>query len=72
MKVYQTNKEHIEGIITIHQKTRETFGYDVQMMLEKKFTFEEAIASPEFHIIPRQRLKMVQNELWEQLDAVLG
>lgn len=72
MKVYELNKEKIEGVITITQRTRETFGYDVNEMLQNKLTFDEAIQSENFHLMAKQRLKIVQRELWQQLDPILG
>lgn len=72
MKVYQNNKDKIEGMITISQKTSETFGYDVKTMLQNKLTFNEAIESPDFQLMAKQRIKIVQRELWQQLDTILG
>jgi hypothetical protein len=39
-------------------------------MLRRKLTFGEAIESPEFSIMARQRLKVMRADLFEQLDRL--
>ena len=70
MKVYKNHQEYVSAIMTMTKKTPETFGVDIENMLKARLTFEEVIKSPEFHIISKQRIKMTERELWEQLDAV--
>lgn len=47
-----------------------TYLRDVEEMPRRKLTFDEAINSPEFSIMARQRLKMVRTDLFEQLDGL--
>jgi len=39
-------------------------------MITRKQTFDEAIAAGEFGIMTKQRLKVIQRDLFEQLDAL--
>lgn len=71
MKVYLNNKDRISGIITLHKQSSDTFGKDMELMLEKRLTFAEAINSENFNIMQKQRLKMMQRNIFEQLDTVL-
>ncbi|MDD7805961.1 MAG: conjugal transfer protein TraL [Endozoicomonas sp. (ex Botrylloides leachii)] len=72
MKVYKNNQKCIAGMITITQKTRETFGLDIENMQKAKLTFDEAIADPKVHIMNKQRLKMTKREIWQQLDDLFS
>lgn len=68
-KMYRENEGRIAGIIKLHQRNPDTFGKDVELMVSNKMTFSEAMVSPLFTVMPRQRLKTVQRSINEQLDA---
>ena len=70
MKAYVENKEKVHGIIRIAKRNPDTFGKDVEEMITNKLTFAEALDSPDFSIMVRQRLKIVQNEIFSQLEQV--
>lgn len=67
MKSYLENKEKITAIIHIPALKQETFGHDVTEMLQERLTFSEAIGSSQRTIMTRQRLKIVRDELFNQL-----
>lgn len=71
MKVYQRHKERVSGLVRIHRQTSTTFGKDVQLMLDRKLTFAEVAADPEFGLMAKQRLVTVRRGLFDQLDSVL-
>lgn len=48
----------------------DTFGRDMEEMLRRKMTFAEAIDSPDFSSMARQKLKTVRADVFEQLDQV--
>lgn len=68
MKAYAENKNRLSAIIPIPVFNEATFGHDLKQMLKDRLTFDEAIASPERFIITRQRLKMIRDKLFAQLD----
>lgn len=70
MAVCKENQHKILGSIGIPKRNQDTFGRDVEEMIARKQTFEEAIQSSHFSIMTRQRLKVVQRDLFEQLDAL--
>jgi hypothetical protein len=43
---------------------------DVKQMLEQRLTFESAIKSNAFSLVSKQRLAIVQRDLYEQLDRL--
>lgn len=71
MKVYKNHKSRVNGIITIHQQS-ELFSRDVKAMLEARQTFTEAMASPEYQFMSKNRLRMMKENLFAQMDLVLG
>jgi hypothetical protein len=68
MKVYQEHKHRISSLIQIPTLKEETYGYDVNHMLQQRLTFNEAISSPDRTIMTRQRLKIVRDNLFNLLD----
>ena len=70
-KAYKQHKNLVHGIVTIEQRTGSTFGTDVEMMLNKKMTFDEVKNSEEFGLLPTMRLLKVRDAVFEQLNHVL-
>ncbi|MEW5728041.1 MAG: conjugal transfer protein TraL [Pseudomonadota bacterium] len=62
LKRYQ---DRVHALVTIPAVKPETFGRDMQMMLNRRDTFAEADASPDYGIMERQRLRM----MWRKLEA---
>lgn len=70
MAVYRDNEAKVFGAIAIPKRNQDTFGRDVEEMIARKLTFDEAIRSGDFTIMTRQRLRVVQREIFEQLDGL--
>ncbi len=58
-------------MLRLPQRTPATFGADLQEMMKRHLTFAEAIASPDFPIMARQRLTKVQQDIFAQLEGAL-
>lgn len=71
LKVYKETKDRIAAIINIPHLKEETFGHDLSNMLQQKITFNEAIDSPERNIMTRQRLKLIRDQLFSQIDNAM-
>lgn len=67
MTVYQQHRRHVHGIIRL-AKRKPLFETSIRLMREQNLTFDEAIASADFDVFHKQRLTMVQRELFAQLD----
>ena len=70
MAVCKENQDKILGSIGVLKRNQDTFGRDMEEMIARKQTFDEAIQSSDFSIMTRQRLKVVQRDLFEQLDTL--
>jgi hypothetical protein len=71
MAVYKANKEAITALIQIPEHKHETFGHDLSAMLNQNLTFDEAISDPDKTIMTRQRLKIMQDDIYKRLDAAV-
>jgi hypothetical protein len=70
MAAYRDNAEKVCGAIVFSKRNQDTFGRDVEEMIAAKLTFNEAIGNGKFPIMAKQRLKIVQRDLFDQLDRV--
>ncbi|AWK88635.1 conjugal transfer protein TraL [Azospirillum thermophilum] len=71
MKAYQANRHRVKGLVRIKRYTSETFGKDMEMMLDRKFTFDEAVSSPDFGLMAKQRLTMMKRDIFGQIALVV-
>lgn len=68
-KAYNDNRQRVSAIVQIPTLKEETFGHDLAEILKERQTFEEALAEPKLPIVVRQRLKIIQDKLYQQMDA---
>jgi len=68
--LYKDYHQRIRGVVRIEKGNADTFGKDMEVLGKNKLTFDEAAQSPLFGIMPRQRLKMVRQALYCQLDDI--
>lgn len=68
--VYESHKDDIIGIVTLPQRNPDTFGADIRAITSQNMSLTQAVESKELGIMPRQRIKTVQKDLYEQLDEV--
>ena len=70
LKAYRDNKDRVSAIVQIPALKEETYGRDLSDMLQQRLTFDEALASESLTIMTRQRLKIVRDQLYDQVDKV--
>jgi hypothetical protein len=70
MVVCRKHANKVHGSVAIVRRTADTFGRDVEEMICQKMTFDEALNGTGFTIMAKQRLRVVQRELFDQLDAI--
>jgi hypothetical protein len=71
MAAYRDNAEKVCGAVLFAKRNQDTFGRDLEEMIAAKLTFQEAIAAAKLPIMAKQRLKVVQRDLFEQLDQIV-
>ncbi|SEP42780.1 conjugal transfer protein TraL [Nitrosovibrio sp. Nv6] len=68
LKAYRDNKERVSAIVQMPALKEQTYGRDLSDMLQKRMTFDEALAMGSLTIMTRQRLKIVRDKLYSELD----
>ena len=71
MAAYRDNADKVCGAVIFTKRNQDTFGRDVEDMVSAKLTFQEAITTVSGTIMAKQRLKVVQRDLYEQLDRLV-
>jgi len=71
MAAYRENAEKVCGAVLFIKRNQDTFGRDVEDMISAKLTFQEAISTARLPIMAKQRLKLVQRDLFDQLDRLV-
>lgn len=70
MDVSRKHARKILGAVSILRRTQDTFGRDIEEMIAAKMTFNAAIRNGKFSLMAKQRLKIVRDHLFGQLDAL--
>jgi hypothetical protein len=70
MKVFHDNEHRVFGTVAIVKRNHDTFGRDMEDTISQKLTLDEAIREGHFSIMAKQRLKMIQRDIFEQLDRL--
>ena len=65
---YRAHKKRISAIVQVPNLKADTYGRDFSDMLQEHMTFNEAIANGNLSIMTRQRLKIVKEQFYTQLD----
>ena len=58
----------MSAIVTIPTLKEETFGRDLSDLLQSRLTFDESINDPSLTIMTRQRLKLIRQQLYTQME----
>jgi len=60
----------LAGRVSLQKRNHQTFGVDVRNLLKNRQTFDQALGSAEIPILERQRVKIVRDDVYRQLDQV--
>lgn len=67
-KVYTNNAEKIFGVAVIGDRSRDTFGKDIELMLKNKLSFNDVKTDSRFQIMAKQRLNIFKKDIFGQLE----
>lgn len=70
MQAYRDSESKVFGLVHIPKRNPDTFGRDMEEVIARKRTFEDAIRNGTATVMSKQRLRMVQRDLFEQLDKM--
>ena len=69
-KVYKNNANRFIGIVHIENRNPDTYGADIERMTSLNLTFAEVQESPEFTLMPRQRIRTLKRDLFAKLEEL--
>lgn len=70
LPVFKNNADKIKGTVTIQNRNADTFGKDVTEMVSQNLTFAEVMDSPDVKLMAKSRLRLVKQDIFEQLTAI--
>lgn len=70
--LYRKHEARLRGVVRLARLHGPTFGANVSAMLARGMTFAEALDSPEFFAVAKQRLVQVRRAIFDQLVPVLA
>lgn len=71
LKLYTSNASKIAGIVKLPNRTEsDAFMSDLKQMQEKHMLFSEVLASPDFGLVAKSRMRKVMSEVFAELDKV--
>ncbi|MDQ1470511.1 MAG: hypothetical protein QOJ99_1991, partial [Bryobacterales bacterium] len=70
MAAFSEHQDKVAGTVLIPKRSPDTFGRDIEEMIARKLTFAEAYQSNGLSLMSKQRLRMVQRNLFEQLETL--
>lgn len=69
LKVFTENRGRISALVQLPMLRPDTFGIDLRDMLTARRTFAEMLADTSVNLMQRQRLKLIRQQVYEQLAA---
>jgi hypothetical protein len=70
MGAYRESEAKVFGSVHLSKRNQDTFGRDLEEVISRKLTLEEAIKDGPFAIMSKQRMKVMQRDWFEQLDRL--
>ena len=70
MAAYKASEDRVFGSVHLIKRNQDTFGRDLEEVISRKLTIDEAIRDGEFSIMTKQRLKVMQRDWFEQIDRL--
>lgn len=70
MGAYKGSADKVFGSVHLTRRNQDTFGRDLEEVISRKLTLDEAIKDGPFSIMTKQRLKVMQRDWFEQLDGL--
>jgi hypothetical protein len=67
-KVYQNNEDKIFGVAVIGDRSKDTFGKDIENMLKYKLSFDDVKGDQRFPLMSKQRLNIFRKDIFSQLE----
>lgn len=69
-KAYKQNEAKLAGVVTLYRRNPATYGEDIRKLNTRRHTIAQALASPEYSLMEKQRIKNFSRDVFDQLEAL--
>ena len=69
-QAYRQSAGRLTGTVTLYRRNPATFGEDIRKLNTKRHTIAQALASPEYTLMEKQRIKTFSRDVFGQLRAL--
>jgi len=69
-QAYRQSAGRLTGTVTLYQRNAATFGEDIRKLNTKRHTIVQALASPDYTLMEKQRIKTFSRDVFDQLRAL--
>lgn len=70
MSAFQESQSRVYGSVHLPRRNPDTFERDMEDVISRKLTIDEAIRDGAFSLVAKQRMKIMQRDWFEQLDRL--
>jgi hypothetical protein len=69
-QAYKQSASRVTGVVTLFRRNAATFGADIRKLNTNRHTVAEALASADYTLMEKQRIKTFSRDVFQQLQAV--
>jgi hypothetical protein len=69
-QAYKQSQKRLVGTVTLFKRNAATYGEDIRKLNTRRDTVTEALASSDYTLMEKQRIKTFSRDVFNQLDAV--
>lgn len=69
-QAYKQSSARLTGVVTLYRRNAATFGEDIRKLNTKRHTIAQALSSPHYTLMEKQRIKTFSRDVFGQLQAV--
>lgn len=69
-QAYRLSADRLHGVVTLFRRNPLTFGEDIRKLNTKRHTIMQALTSPEYSLMEKQRLRTFSKDVIGQLKAI--
>jgi hypothetical protein len=69
-QAYRQSAGRLSGTVTLYRRNPATFGEDIRKLNTKRHTIAQALASPDYSLMEKQRIRNFSHDVFGQLRAL--
>jgi hypothetical protein len=69
-QAYRQSAGRLTGTVTLYRRNHATFGEDIRKLNTRRHTIAQALASPDYTLMEKQRIKSFSRDVFDQLRGL--